>query len=134
MLGTIGCGLGPMTGSGSVGFSDVKTDVNWWDWMSAFIPASLYAMTSRLSGTTAQASVRVPLMKPHRRFGLWSSSMTMLFTYSLYYKKRLLLRCIHHFKSDIINNMDHMRISGTEPSSVSEFASHMYSIFQIFII
>ena len=22
-------------------------------------------------------------------------------------------RCIHHFKSDLINNMDHMRISGT---------------------
>ena len=34
------------------------------------------------------------------------------------YKKSLLLRCIHHFKSDRINNMDHMRISGTEPSSV----------------
>ena len=34
------------------------------------------------------------------------------------YKKRLLLRCIHHFKSDLINNMDHMRISGTQPSSV----------------
>ena len=33
-------------------------------------------------------------------------------------KKRPLLRCIHHFKSDWINNMDHMRISGTEPSSV----------------
>ena len=33
-------------------------------------------------------------------------------------KKRLLIRCIHHFKSDLINNMDHMRISGTEPSSV----------------
>ena len=33
-------------------------------------------------------------------------------------KKRLLLRCIHHFKSDLINNMDHIRISGTEPSSV----------------
>ena len=31
-------------------------------------------------------------------------------------KKRLLLRCIHHFKSDLINDMDH--ISGTEPSSV----------------
>ena len=29
------------------------------------------------------------------------------------YKKRLLPRCIHHFKSDLINNMDHMRISGT---------------------
>ena len=26
--------------------------------------------------------------------------------------------CIHHFKSDFINNMDHMRISATEPSSV----------------
>ena len=36
----------------------------------------------------------------------------------LKYKKRLLLRCIHHFKSDLIINMDHMRISGTEPSSV----------------
>ena len=36
----------------------------------------------------------------------------------LKYKKRLLLRCIHHFKSDLINNMDHMRISGNEPSSV----------------
>ena len=31
------------------------------------------------------------------------------------YKKRLLLRCIHHFKSDVINNMDHLRILGTEP-------------------
>ena len=34
------------------------------------------------------------------------------------YKKRLLRRCIHDFKSDVINNMDHMRISGTEPSLV----------------
>ena len=25
---------------------------------------------------------------------------------------------MQHFKSDLINNMDHMRISGTEPSSV----------------
>ena len=33
-------------------------------------------------------------------------------------KKRLLPRCIHHFKSDLINSMDHMRISGIEPSSV----------------
>ena len=32
-------------------------------------------------------------------------------------KKRLLLRCIHHFKSDLIYNLDHMRISGTEPCS-----------------
>ena len=28
----------------------------------------------------------------------------------LKYKRRLLLRCIHHFKWDIINNMDHMHI------------------------
>ena len=34
------------------------------------------------------------------------------------YKKRLILRCIHHLISDLINNMDHMRISGTKPCSV----------------
>ena len=33
-------------------------------------------------------------------------------------KKGLLLRCIHHFESDLIHNMDHMHISGTEHSSV----------------
>ena len=33
-------------------------------------------------------------------------------------KGDFLLRCIHHFKSDLINNMDHMRISGNETSSV----------------
>ena len=39
-------------------------------------------------------------------------------TKKLKYAKRLLLRGIHHFISDLINIMDHMRISGTEPSSV----------------
>ena len=34
------------------------------------------------------------------------------------YKNILLPRCIHYFKSDWINNMDHMRILGTDPSSV----------------
>ena len=29
------------------------------------------------------------------------------------YEKRLLLICIHHFDSDVIKNVDHMRISGT---------------------
>ena len=29
----------------------------------------------------------------------------------------LLLRCIHHFKSEEIYNMDHMHISDNEPSS-----------------
>ena len=36
-----------------------------------------------------------------------------------YQQKRLLLRCIHfvhHVNSDLINNMDHMRILGIEPS------------------
>ena len=36
------------------------------------------------------------------------------------YGKILLLTCtcIHHFKPDLNNIMDNMRISGTEPSSV----------------
>ena len=36
----------------------------------------------------------------------------------LKYEKRLVLRWIHHFKPNLINNMDHIRISGIEPSSV----------------
>ena len=36
---------------------------------------------------------------------------------SFLYKKRLLQRCIPYFKSDWINNMDHMRISGIESSA-----------------
>ena len=39
-------------------------------------------------------------------------------TKQLKYKMRLLLRCIHHFKTDFLNNMDYMRISGTKPPSV----------------
>ena len=35
------------------------------------------------------------------------------------YKNRLLLRRIHHFETDFINNMDYTRISGTEASSVT---------------
>ena len=33
-------------------------------------------------------------------------------------QKETSTKCIHHFKSYVINNMDHMHISGTEPSSV----------------
>ena len=43
---------------------------------------------------------------------------TQILLHSCQYKKRLLLRCIHHLKSDLINNMDYMRISGNESSSV----------------
>ena len=34
------------------------------------------------------------------------------------YKKRLLPILIHHFKTGIISNIDHTRVSGIEPSSV----------------
>ena len=34
------------------------------------------------------------------------------------YKKILLLSCVRHFKWDIINSVDNMRISGNEPSSM----------------
>ena len=37
---------------------------------------------------------------------------------SMQIHKRLLLRSVHHFKPDLINDMDHMRISDTELSSV----------------
>ena len=41
----------------------------------------------------------------------------------LKYTKRLLVRCVHHFKADLINNMDRMRISGTEPNCLHLLAS-----------
>ena len=34
------------------------------------------------------------------------------------YKERLLLRCIHHFKENLINSKNRKRILGTESSSV----------------
>ena len=34
------------------------------------------------------------------------------------YKKILILKCIHHFELDKINNIDHMHITGAAPSSV----------------
>ena len=49
--------------------------------------------------------------------GLFDSP-TVTITKLLKYKKRLLLRSTNNLKSDLIYNMDHMRISGTEPSSV----------------
>ena len=57
----------------------------------------------------------IGLMPDFSRHLLSDSSLTY---YIGIKKKILLLRCIHHFKSDLINDMDHMRISGTEPSSV----------------
>ena len=53
-----------------------------------------------------------------KRFISWVSMQNMKSSSHLNYDKRLLLWCLHHPKSDLINNMDHMRISGTEPSSV----------------
>ena len=41
-----------------------------------------------------------------------------IFVYSNEYKKRRLLRCVQNFKSDFINIMDHMCISGSKTSLV----------------
>ena len=46
----------------------------------------------------------------------WSTSSDILQVWNI--KKKLLLRCLYHFKSDFINNIDHVRISENEPSSV----------------
>ena len=50
---------------------------------------------------------------------------------SIYYKNNVrnvignLLRCIHHFKSDLINNMGHVRILGTEPGITFAWVIHL---------
>ena len=54
----------------------------------------------------------------YREFSFTKIDTFIITALFLFLKKRLLLRCIHHFKSDLINNMDHKRISGTEPSPV----------------
>ena len=36
-----------------------------------------------------------------------------------------LLRCIHHFKSNLINNMGHVRILGTEPGITFAWISYL---------
>ena len=47
---------------------------------------------------------------------LWStSSDTHQVSEVVEYKKRSRCIALRHFKSDFINNMDHMPISGTEP-------------------
>ena len=47
----------------------------------------------------------------------------------LRYKKETSAKIIHHFKSDLINNIDHMRISGIEPYSLS----HIVQITVLFL-
>ena len=49
---------------------------------------------------------------------LWSRFLWNTTSFIENIKKILLLRFIHHLISDLINNMDHMRNAGTEPSSV----------------
>ena len=48
--------------------------------------------------------------------------------YSCKYKKDLYrdVHCIQHFESDLINNMDHMPISGTEPSLVIQSQTKLF--------
>ena len=61
-----------------------------------------------------KSTVEIGYMCPR---GLSGPPAVTLTKYSKY-KKTLLLRCTHHFDSDLNYNLDHMRISGTEPSSV----------------
>ena len=61
-----------------------------------------------------KSTVELSYMCPRGRLGPPAVTLTK----QLKYEQRLLLRCIHHFKSDLVYNMDHMRISGIEPSSV----------------
>ena len=84
---------------------------------SRFISNSSHYSTTILSKhiTSALTAVKDHVMKYSET--AFSNSNVNYF-WSIKLKKRLLLRCIHHFKSDLINDMDHMRISGNEPSSV----------------
>ena len=45
------------------------------------------------------------------------------------YKKRILLRCLHHSKSDLINNMAHMRILGTGKFIVPSLSLRNYTFY-----
>ena len=69
-----------------------------------------------LSNATNQPKSTVELGYMYPR-GL-SSPPAVKLTKKLKYKKRLLLKYLRRFKLYLINIMDHMRISGTGPSSV----------------
>ena len=58
-------------------------------------------------------TVELGYMCPQELFGQQAVTLTKKLKLKI-----LLIRYIHHFKSDLINNNDHMRISGTEPSIV----------------
>ena len=45
---------------------------------------------------------------------------TAVFIWRTFSNDKMILRCIHHFKTDLINNMGHMRISVTEPILMNE--------------
>ena len=69
-----------------------------------------------LSNTTnrPKSTVELGYMCPRGLLGPPAKTVTK----KLKHEKTLLLKCTHHFKSDLISIMDDMRISGTEPSSV----------------
>ena len=67
-------------------------------------------------------TIRVRLYYSYEEFDLpYIYGIPKIYLNLFNYDKRPLLRCVHHFKSDSINNMDHVRISGIELSSVIRF-------------
>ena len=76
-----------------------------------------------LSNATNQpkSTVELGYMCPRGLLGPPAVTLTKL----LKYEKRLLLRCIHHFISDLINNMDHGSIRVLKCSFI--FTSTVFS-------
>ena len=60
---------------------------------------------------------RAPDLLRHFQLFLWNDWTEFNEIWQKYNKRRL-LRCVRHFKSDLINNMDHISISGNELSWV----------------
>ena len=71
-------------------------------------------------------SLRSPVLYKHItyihtfkfNFQYGTAILSLYYPYPYEIKKETSPKMYNHFKLDVINEMDHMRISGTEPSSV----------------
>ena len=95
------------------------------------ISCTLYLLNSLQNKTTLMLVISMIKFKGHYLILIWQNwrrgvlichryvhfSLFCIWSLKKLYQKRLrtthVLRCIHHFKLDLINNMDHMHISGT---------------------